>query len=255
MKRMLGLAAVLVVALALPAQAITYGTPTGTSYGNVGGLVGISPLNGELFVYCSGTLISETVFLTAAHCGDSSIAYIDGQVCVTFDPVFVEGKSKLYCGGFTASPLYTQSQNDPNDIAVIVFENPIKGIQPATLTSEGYLDQLQAAGQLTQGTQFVSVGYGDTAFTNGPGGHTNTHPWTRMYAVGTFNALGPGYVRLSQNPATGDAGTCNGDSGGPVFLNGVLVAITTTGDTFCKATNVDQRLDTADAQAFLSQYI
>ena len=33
------------------------------------------------------------------------------------------------------------------------------------------------------------------------------------------------------------------------------MAITTTGDTYCKSTNVDQRLDTADAQAFLNQYL
>jgi V8-like Glu-specific endopeptidase len=253
MRKILALAAVMTVALAVPAHAITYGTPTGTSYGNVGGLVAVSPINGELFVYCSGTLISETVFLTAAHCGEGP--FVGDSVCVTFDPVFVEGRSKLYCGTFTASPLYTHSQNDPNDLAVVVFDKAIRGIQPATLTTGGYLDQLKAAGQLTQDTQFVSVGYGDTEFTNGPGGHTNTHPWTRMYAVGRFNALGPGYLRLTQNPATGDAGTCNGDSGGPVFLGGVLVAITTTGDTFCKATNVDQRLDTADAQAFLSRYV
>ncbi len=249
MRRTLFLAAAMVVALAVPAQAITYGTPTGTNYGNVGGLVGVSPINGELFVYCSGTLISETVFLTAAHCGEGPFA--GDQVCVTFDPVFVEGTSKLYCGEFIASPLYTQAQNDPNDLAVIVFDKPIKGITPATLTTEGYLDTVT----LTQDTQFVSVGYGDTAFVNGPGGPTNTHPWTRMYATGRFNALGPGYLRLTQNPATGDAGTCNGDSGGPIFLDGVLVAISSTGDILCKSTNVAQRLDTADAQAFLSQYV
>jgi secreted trypsin-like serine protease len=244
----------LVVLSAGPASAITYGTPTGTSYGNVGGLVGVSPLNGELFVYCSGTLISPTVFLTAAHCGEGS--WVDhSNVCVTFDPQFVEGTSKLYCGVFTASPLYTHSQNDPNDLAVIVFAKPIKGTQPATLTNQGYLDQLNGSGALTQDTQFVSVGYGDTEYTNAPGGHTNSHPWIRKYAVGRFNALGPGYLRLTQNPATGDAGTCNGDSGGPVFLNGILVGVISTGDTFCKSTNVAQRLDTADAQAFLRQYL
>ena len=249
MRRILSLAAVLIVALAAPAHAITYGTPTGTSYSNVGGLVGVSPLNGELFVYCSGTLISETVFLTAAHCGD--VSFGGDEVCVTFDPVFVEGKSKLYCGEFIASPLYTQAQNDPNDIAVIVFDKPIKGIELATLTTEGYLDTVT----LTQDTEFVSVGYGDTEYTNAPGGPTNTHPWTRMYATGRFNALGPGYLRLTQNPATGDAGTCDGDSGGPIFYGDVLVPIVSTSAIFCKATNVGQRLDTADAQAFLSQYV
>lgn len=253
MKRLISLTALMVVLLAGPAHAITYGTPTGTRYGNVGGLVAVSPLNGELFVYCSGVLISDTAFLTAAHCLEGP--FVGDTVCVTFDPVFVEGKSKLYCGTAVVSPYYTQAQNDPNDLAVIVFDKPIKGISPATVTTAGYLDQLQAAGALTQDTRFTSVGYGDTQFTNGPGGHTNTHPWTRMYAVGSFNALGPGYLRLSENPATGDAGTCNGDSGGPIFLGDVVVAITTTGDAFCKATNVDQRLDTPEAQAFLAQFI
>jgi hypothetical protein len=94
-----------------------------------------------------------------------------------------------------------------------------------------------------------------TEFTNGPGGPTSQYYDTRMYATGYFNALGPGYLRISRNRAAGSAGTCYGDSGGPQFLDGVLVSITITGDTLCKSTNVVQRLDTELAQAFLQQYI
>ena len=247
------LAVALTGLIAAPAAAITYGQPTGGSYSYVGGLVTTSS-SGVRYVYCSGTLISSTVFLTAAHCDISDTTGTD-QACVTFDPVLTD-RSKLYCGTFIASPYYTYRQNDPNDLAVIVFSKPIKGITPATVVSEvGYLDRLQASGELNQSSQFISVGYGGSQFSNAPGGPTAHDSDTRMYATGTFNALGPGYIRISQNQATGDAGTCYGDSGGPQFFNGLLVSITITGDVFCKSTNVVQRLDTAQAQEFIQTYI
>ncbi len=251
MRRIIVLFALLVTAVtASPANAITYGTPTGTSYSNVGGLVTTSSRTGDQYVYCTGTLISPTVFLTAAHCDIGT-----ETACVTFDPQLTD-RSKLYCGTFIASPYYTHRQNDPNDLAVVVFEKAIRGIQPATVVSEvGYLDRLFADGDLDQTTEFISVGYGGTEFTNAPGGPTAQYLDTRMYATGTFSALGPGYIRISQNPATGDAGTCYGDSGGPQFLDGVVVSITVTGDVLCKSTNVVQRLDTELAQLFLSEYI
>ena len=250
-KALVLLVALVAVATASPAGAITYGTPTaGDQYSYVGGLVTTSTRTGERYVYCTGTLISPTVFLTAAHCDIGT-----DEVCVTFDRTLTK-RSKLYCGTFTASPYYTHSQNDPNDIAVVVFDNPIRGVGTATVVDEvGYLDRLFAEGELNQSSEFVSVGYGGTEFTRGPGGHVPTYLDTRMYATGTFNSLGPGYIRISQNPATGNAGTCYGDSGGPQFLDGVLVSITVTGDTFCKSTNVVQRLDTELAQEFLNQYI
>ena len=245
-KVMLALAVLACAYTASTAQAITYGEPTGDSYGFVGGLVTTSSRTGETYVYCSGTLISPTVFLTAAHCDLGT-----GTACVTFDPVLTK-KSKLYCGTFIASPYYTHAQNDPNDVAVIVFDKPIRGITPATVVQEvGYLDDYG----LNQSTQFVSVGYGGLEFQNAPGGKQPTYLDTRMVATGTFNALGPGYIRISQNPATGNAGTCYGDSGGPQFLDGVLVSITVTGDVFCRSTNVVQRLDTELVQAFLQEYI
>jgi len=258
-KKLVLLIAVLATAAsASSAHAITYGTvDENNTYSYVGGLVTDLNSSGERvepYVYCTGTLISPTVLLTAAHC-DISSRTGDDIACVTFD-VTLSDHSKLYCGTFIPSPYYSQRQNDPNDLAVIVFDKPIRGIEPATVVQEvGYLDALLASGELNQSTQFVSVGYGGTEFTNAPGGPTAQYLDTRMYGTGTFNALGPGYLRISQNATTGNAGTCYGDSGGPQFLDGVLVSITITGDTLCKSTNVVQRLDTELAQQFLQQYV
>jgi hypothetical protein len=85
------------------------------------------------------------------------------------------------------------------------------------------------------------------------------NPIPRMYSFSSFDALNNTYLRLSQNPSTGDGGTCFGDSGGPNFLTvrGVrtLVGITITGDSVCRATNVTYRTDSAPARAFLSSFV
>ena len=80
-----------------------------------------------------------------------------------------------------------------------------------------------------------------------------------MYAFSGFNALNKTFLRLSQNPAVGNGGACFGDSGGPNFLNyngaRILVAITITGDSVCRSTNVVYRTDTASARNFLAPYV
>jgi len=229
------------------ALAITYGQPDGNRHPNVGALIGT--FDGQQYPYCSGTLISPTVFLTAAHCGD------DGStVSVTFDPT-PDAKSRLYTGTFYANPLYPGSQNDPYDIAVIVFERPIKGIEPAQLPTLGQFDSV------AKDQRFTAVGYGGQEAVNQPGGPVIGYLDTREYAVSTLNAIGPSYLRLSQNQATGNGGTCYGDSGGPNFLGAgraetdVIAGITITGDSLCKSTNVTYRLDTESARAFLDDYV
>lgn len=58
------------------------------------------------------------------------------------------------------------------------------------------------------------------------------------------------------NPSTGDGGACYGDSGGPHFGNtSVIAAITVTGDAWCRATDVDYRMDTESARSYLSQFV
>jgi secreted trypsin-like serine protease len=255
MKRIFALlgAASMLALSAMPVAAITYGQPDENRHPNVGALVGT--FDGQTYPYCSGTLISPTVFLTAAHCDIG-----EATVFVTFDETYTS-RSKLYEGTFIAHPDYSQTQSDPNDIAVVIFDRPIRGIEPAELPTLGLLDEMKADGTLNQSTQFTSVGYGSIQYTTAPGGPKTSYPDARYFSVGSFNALGPGYLRLSQNPSTGDAGTCYGDSGGPIFLGAgdtetdTVVAITVTGDTFCRSTNVVQRLDTESALTFLGQYV
>jgi sortase A len=107
------------------ALATTHGQLDRNKHLDVGALVGT--FDGQTYPYCSGTLISPTVFLTAAHCDTGS-----STVHVTFDSQYT-AESKLYSGTFHADPLYNRPQNDAHDIAVVVFHQPIRGIKSAQL--------------------------------------------------------------------------------------------------------------------------
>ena len=231
--------------IAAPAAAITYGAPDGNRHPNVGGLVSPTQYSDGTWLYCSGTLISPTVFLTAAHCGE------DGErVGVTFDTAYEAG-DKVYYGTFRSDPLYGHDQSDPHDIAVVVFDRAVKGITPARLPAAGSLSSLSGS------QQFTSVGYGAYEVTNEPGGHQYLYNDVRMVATGTLNSINKAWLRISMNPSTGNGGTCYGDSGGPNFVGttNVIAATTITGDAVCRSTNVTYRLDTGSARAFLGQFV
>jgi secreted trypsin-like serine protease len=248
MKRTLSLFVVVLVCLflAAPAFAITYGQLDGKRHPNVGALVG--QFSSGSFPYCSGTLISPTVFLTAAHCDIGR-----SRVFVTFDSVF-GSNSKLLAGTYYGDPLYNFAQDDPHDIAVVVLDKAVS-ITPARLPAAGSL------GSLSVGAPFTAVGYGSQEVTNQPGGPVNAYYDIREYSVTTLNAINPAWLRLSQNQATGDGGTCYGDSGGPNFVGAgstetnIVGGITVTGDVFCKATNVIYRTDSESARSFLSRFV
>ncbi len=78
-----------------------------------------------------------------------------------------------------------------------------------------------------------------------------------MVATGELNEINKTWLRISMHPRTGDGGTCYGDPGGPNLLGttDIVAAITITRDAVCRSTNVDYRLDTKSARAFLGQYV
>lgn len=257
-RRNLAAAAAAAVALVLlaasPAAAITNGQADGSQHPEVGALIADQAYSDGSWAYCSGTLISPTVLVTAAHCGDP------GQTTarVSFDSQYVAGRSKLYVGRYVPDPSYQPKQSDPHDIAVVVFDRAVKGITPASLPTAGLLDRMKLQGTL-QTAAFTAVGYGTLLPQNGPGGKSYDYTDTRNFAVGSYNSLTESWLKLSQNGATGNGGTCYGDSGGANFLGGtsshLLVANTITGDSACVSTNVDYRVDTPTARAFLGNYV
>ncbi|HSL70741.1 MAG TPA: trypsin-like serine protease [Longimicrobiales bacterium] len=257
--------------LAVRPQFITYGWPDeNDEYGNVGAFVVKSAQTGQIFPICSGTLIAPAVFLTAAHCTADylhNLAPLGYSVFVSFsNPIgygaLTSNRTKLIAvTQVVTNPQYNVGQNDSGDIGVLLLAaHSTNGISPAQLPTLGLLDQLAAAGALKQAV-FTAVGYGVQNRVTGGGVpyFQDLNPIPRMYSFSSFSALGPGYLRLSQNPATGNGGTCFGDSGGPNFLpvtgQLILVANTVTGDVACRSTNVDYRLDTASARRFLGHFV
>jgi V8-like Glu-specific endopeptidase len=228
-----------------PAAAIVNGSPDGQGHPNVGGLVAATQYSDGTWIYCSGTLISPTVFLTAAHCAEQS-----PRVRVTFDSAYQAG-DKVYAGTFHGDPAYNKSQSDPHDIAVVELDKAVRGLTPARLPKADSLSNLSGS------QKFTSVGYGAYEVTNGPGGHAYLYNDVRGVATGTLNTVTKSWLKISMNPSHGDGGTCYGDSGGPNFLGStdIVAGTTITGDAVCRSTNVDYRLDTTSARSFLRQYV
>ncbi len=259
MHKKLSIAAILVLVLlvAVPlALAITFGQPDGEGHPNVGAMIVHEP-DDVYYLYCSGTLIAPDVFLTAAHCTAAAAYYQPDahEAYVTFDPVWDENAT-LHRGTYYLNPNYGHDSHDLNDVAVIVLDEPITDITPATLPTANLLDEMRAGHELKD-QKFVTVGYGTLRDDKTRGQHSLDGYGERYVAEQYFQALKPYWLQISMNPSTGSGGTCYGDSGGPHFLgdSDMVVSVTVTGDAWCRATDVTYRLDTDSAREFLSEFV
>jgi secreted trypsin-like serine protease len=256
---------VLVLAFVMvgPARAISYGEYDGDSHPNVGSMV--AKVGAEYYQWCSGTLIAPQVFLTASHCTapvDSFLAANPGsEMLVTFDSQ-ISSSSTYYTGKWVTNEAYLEARgaDDPGDVAVILLDLVPTGIIPAQLPTAGLLDQLKDQHVLND-TLFTAVGYGTVRDTKQKAWQSLLDNTFRNQVNQEFLSLTDAWINLSMNLATGNGGTCYGDSGGPHFihLNGIetniVAAITVTGDAQCKATDKDYRMDSESARSFLVKYV
>lgn len=255
------LVAGLMVGTQTTAHAITFGVPDGGEHPNVGSFVGefTDPETSDttFFQLCTGTLIAEDVVLSASHCFSGlppSITDITFTLEETIDSDRdgdVDDDVELLTGTPVTHPLFgSGGRSNTHDIAVFLLDDLVTDVEPAPLAPAGTFGRAGIRDET-----FTAVGYGTvrTSIRQGPQGFEVG--WRREKADQELLSVTKAWATLSMNPATGNGGTCYGDSGGPHFLDEVIVSITVTGDAMCKATDTTYRVDTPWAREFLAPFV
>jgi hypothetical protein len=279
MRKLLMLVAALAGTLAImaaPASAITGDFVEDFDHPYVG-LVVFYDANGEFLWRCSGSLLTPTVFLTAGHCTapDADLGtpvtarvYFQQDAGVNYDPVtevdpvtgYPEtcGDSTLGVTCATSDQLYNYDYTGrlPNthDIGLLILDQPISLSEYGQLAEAGSLDQLATQRGL-QDLIFTVSGYGLTYKNQPQNGKANTSFRERLEAlahlVNLNSAINAGFNLQTGGNGTGEGGTCNGDSGGPVLYGGfdsdIIVAVTSFGlNALCRGTDFAYRTDQQD---------
>lgn len=239
-----------------PARAIRFGTADFDH--DYVGLVLFYDDSGTPLHRCSGALISPDVLLTAAHC-----TFGTALAQVWFDQEISPESGYPRAGGVIGTPMthpgFTGALTLPNtsDIGVVLLDEPVATEDGyAALPEIGLLDGL-ATRRGPQYPTFTVVGYGLQRVKP-----AIIDVIARLRAdVGLINltsALTDGFnLQHTNSPGQGHGpgGSCFGDSGGPVLLGDVVVAITSFGTATCGGVGFGYRVDIEESQAFLMQFL
>jgi hypothetical protein len=184
---------------------------------------------------CSGSLLTDRVFLTAGHCvtlddegtlATSARVYFEQDVDAVAEYPISGGvvSTELYSYGYTGLRNLPQSR----DVGVVMLDQSVTAVYPqiteyASLGADGTLD--------TYGTGIDATvdlsGYG---VQNANKNHTVAARERLMAQTFIIGGRNPQFksefnVQLASNPGGGRGGTCFGDSGGPVLLGGTDIVV------------------------------
>lgn len=255
------LALLLVFALALPAVGITDGgvPDTKNEYSHVGLMVAMNAV-GDPMWRCSGTLLSDTVFLTAGHCtsgADSVEIWFDWDV-----ESGIPGNGYPFGGDVSGTPYthpeYTDAAFFLHDVGIVVLDKPYKSVETyGVMPGVDQLDQLKT-NRGGQDVTFTAVGYGlqqiNPVFVQADRVRMVATPHLVQINVPGFT--GDFSLLLSNNNSTG--GTCFGDSGGPNFLGNtnVVAGVTSFGiNGNCAGTGGVFRMDRQNVLDFVNSFL
>lgn len=255
-------AAILLTIIAVPAIAVENGQPD-AAYTNVGtlgidfdGPAGPTPP----FGLCSGFVLSDRAFVTAAHCieqaGDAAVSWAVSLEPGTPDnPVVNPGVFDLTIFNITEFPILANVESTQivrthpaynrdtfeNDIAVLEFPAGTFSVPPVRLARSGQLTWLKHFRILKR----IPIGVAGYGAEKALGNFKFFVPGFRKRGFSALGTLSRTRMTLEPTPIR-DAFVLPGDSGSPQFVLGRVVSLTSFFDL--------QRLDIPSAQWFLRQY-
>jgi secreted trypsin-like serine protease len=260
------------MALAGPASAISGDFVEDNEHPFVG-LVVFYDANGDFIWRCTGSLLTPTVFLTAGHCADTvggavtARVYFQQDAGVNYDPATevdpVSGYPEYCADGTLGVTCATSDQlynfdfsgsltvPDTHDVGLVILDQPIMLDEYGVLAEANSLDQF-ATQRGRQNLTFTVSGYGLTYKQQEHNGKPNVSYRERLMALSQLvnlnSGLNAGFNLQTVGNGTGQGGTCNGDSGGPVFYGGyesnIIVGVTSFGlNNLCRGTDFAFRTD------------
>src|SRR4029450_186551 len=176
--------------------------------------------------FCSGPLLSPTVFLTAGHC-TYYFSQVTDVVYLSFDPQVTSTSTFYTSHEWYSHPDYVDADWPyTQDFGIVILDQPVSLDQYGVLPEVGLLAALIPASGQTQ-LRFTDVGYGQTGVTVGGGPPQANFPLERRqavqrYAPGGEGGIGHGltdlFLFLQNVPSEPHGSACGGDSGSPGFL-------------------------------------
>jgi Trypsin len=265
--RMVAAAVCAVLLVAAPAGAVIDGTSDlDNDLENVGLLQ--LKVGTQWFDFCSGTLVASDAVLTAAHCTDFLVEVgPDGfgpqHLRITFDPTpgadstyYLVDHIVVHPDWFTAGPCFGNSKGaclspGHEDIALVFLQDDVAGVDPAPIAGPGYLDTLDL-----KTATFTVAGYGTDEYVTGSAAapkpiviFDGIRSYKTVTAIPAKDAFPDRFIKITKS-------VCFGDSGGPLFHGDTVVAINTwTFSWRCDGPNLEYRVDSPIAQAFLNTYL
>jgi hypothetical protein len=254
------LAGLLALSLAYPTSAITNSEPDNGEHPYAG--VAVFDEAGVPSRYCSGTLLSATVFLTAGHCtdgADTARVWVDERVQDNAE--FPDGGATSYEGVPHTNPDFCRDCGDglpgspERDVGIVVLTEPV----PTSLVDSygrlplaGLVDDLQVAAAVDL------VGYGAQVSQQGDGqgtwaGALNRRQADSRLVAGSF-AQSDEFVRV--RPGADQGGLCFGDSGGPVLTDEgtTILAVHSHAQSSCTGLGYSQRVDISEVLSWIESF-
>jgi hypothetical protein len=228
--------------------------------------------NGDIFSHrCSGSLLADQVtIVTAGHCTegvDSGRVYFQQAAAPNYSPTAFGGlggdevtgypytggtkKNQAYSRTFSVADNYGfhnfEGYPDNRDVGVVVLDKPYTTPSGTygQLPTAGAVDEYIAASSGKKAVRFVSSGYGLSDQDPVPVSFRERLT-ASAYLVNWEAPVTEYNLKTTANPSQGKGGTCNGDSGGPIFFAGTttIAAVTSFGmNGQCKGLDFSYRLD------------